>query len=391
MKGIAKRLFSFVMVLMVAITGMPQTTGAKTIKKHFYVRPVSNVNINNYNWKQGLQDLNGELYDSLIKGGNPFEGKQASYYIIRYKKNGKVTKEKLPIKQKNSMLTMTADPKWDQDAESYNLAIGYDGNYHISCSASLAPEYDEPIGYVSVYYIVSKKGKILKKFDLNRDSALKEKIKEACVAAGMDIGESPRVDVHNGCGYQKDHLLLGCSVYRYPNEEEKANGKERIDYNIFVDYDYKTDKINWIRSADVIEVFHLNSTSTIVKSGDSYNIIDQGPNSAAHNRKIRITDIKTGEEKLNLDSYNKKGWYDISYYDGTVYGVKDAGIYKYNIETEKWKKVCSLSSSDLKMLHASEKYPLSLRVINEKSFLLYGHEWLFEYHKEKMKVLRIDL
>ena len=160
-----------------------------------------------------------------------------------------------------------------------------------------------------------------------------------------------------------------------------------VTYCIILYYYYKTDKINWVRSVDSgSEEYYLNSASTIVKSGDSYNIVDKRfPN------KIRITDIKTGEEKLNLDSYNKKGWYDISYYNGTVYGVKDAGIYKYNIKTEKWKKVCSLSSSDLKKLHASEKLPISLRIINEKSFLLYGHEWLFEYHKKKVKVLRIDL
>ena len=386
MKKIMKRILVFVMVLLVVITGIPQTIGAKTVKKHFYVSPLSDVddiNINNYKWERGLQDLNGELYDTLIKGGNSFEGKQASYYIIRYKKNGKVIKEKLPIRQKNSILTMTADSKWAQGAESYNLAIGYDGNYHISCTVDLAPEYERPIGHDFVYYVVSKKGKVLKKFNLNRDSALKEKIKEACVAADMDLGESPKVSVNGGCGYQKDHLLLGCSVYRYPNEEEKANGKERIDYDIFVDYDYKTDKINWIRSVDVIEVYHLNSASTIVKSGASYNLIDE------NNGGVRIVDIKTGEEKLNLTLDFKKGWYDSSYYNGRVYGIKDTGIYKYNTKTEKWKKVCSLSSSDLKKLRASEKYP-SLCVINQKSFLLYGHRWLYE-DKKIQKVLRIDL
>ena len=171
---------------------------------------------------------------------------------------------------------------------------------------------------------------------------------------------------------------------RYLNEEEKvnANGADWIPYYFFADYDYKTDKINWIRSADVIEACHLNSTSTIVKSGDSYDIINESNG-------IRIADIKTGEEKLNLSLDYKKGWYNISYYNGTVYGVKDAGIYKYNTKTEKWKKVCSLSSSDLKKLRASEKYP-SLCVINQKSFLLYGHRWLYE-DKKIQKVLRIDL
>ena len=175
--------------------------------------PLSDVDdVNNYKWERGLRDSNGELYDSLIKRGDPFEGKQASYYIIRYKKNRKVTKEKLPIRQKNSMLTMTADSKWDQGNDGYNLAIGYDGNYHISCSVDLAPEYERLIESDFVYYVISKKGKVLKKFDLNRDFALKEKIKEACVAAGMELGESPKVTVCGGCGYQKDHFLLGFSV-----------------------------------------------------------------------------------------------------------------------------------------------------------------------------------
>ena len=389
MKEIVKRIVAFVMVLMVAITGIPKTAGAKTVKKHFYVNPVSDMDTNNYNWECGLQDLNGELYDTLITGGDSYTGQQASYYIIRYKKDGKVTKEKLPIKKKNSVLTMTAF-RWDQGPSGYNLAIGCDGNYHISCDINLPSEYDDPIWTDFVYYIVSKKGKVLEKFNLNKDENLKGKIKEACVAAGMDLGERPEVSVRGGCGYQKDHLLLGCFVDRYPNATEKANGKNWIDYYIIADYDYKADKINWIRNLGTdnhfgTKEYYLNSASTIVKSGDSYALIDESKGG------VRIVDIKTGEEKLNLPLDYKKGWYDTSYYDGMVYGVKDAGIYKYNIKTEKWKKVCSLSSSDLKKLHASEKLPISLRVVNQKSFLLYSHKWLFEYHKKKLKVLRIDL
>ena len=387
MKEIVKRIVAFVMVLMVAITGIPKTAGAKTVKKHFYVSPVSDmdININNYSWEYGIRDLNGELYDALIKGSDDEAKQPATYYIIRYKKNGKVTKEKLPIKQKNSVLTMTSLKWTDAGAPQYRFAIGYDGNYHIMCEAAAPGEYvSKP--WNKTYYIVSQKGKVLKKFDLYHNDVLKKKIDESCVADGFEMGASHFTYVKRACGYQKDHLLLSCEMVYYPNPVVQGQQNENKTQYFIADYDYKTDKINWVRSVDSGSgESYLNPGSIIVKSGDSYDLIDESKGG------VRIADIKTGEEKLNLPLDYKKGWYDLSYYNGTVYGVKDAGIYKYNIKTEKWKKVCSLSSSDLKKLHASEKYPLSLRVINEKSFLLYGHQWLFEYDKEKMKVLRIDL
>ena len=385
MKEIVKRIVAFVMVLLVTVTGIPQTADAKSVKKHFYVSPVSDMGTDNYNWKAGQRDVNGKLYDMLITAGDWYTGELASYYIIRYKENGKITKEKLPIKQKNSVLTMTS-PKWTvADVGNYSCAIGYDGNYHIMCAANAPGEFISDWRN-KTYYVLSKKGKVLKEFELCNNDFTK-KIDEACIAAGFEMGEEHFTYAMSACGYQKNHLLLSCKMTYYPNPVVKGQDNKFETQYFIADYDYETDKINWVRSvaATAYAEQSLNPGSIIVKSGDSYDIVDKCYNG------IRIADIKTGEEKLNLTLDSEKGWYDACYYNGTVYGAKDKGIYKYNTETKKWKKVCSLSSSDLKNLRASKKRPPSLHVINQKSFLLYGNKSIVEYDKKKLKVLRIDL
>ena len=141
MKKIVKRILAAIMVLTIAVTGMPQNTDAKTIKKQFYVSPVSDEEVNYFNWNPGLYDSNGNLYDAMIVSNHASKKKKlASYYIIKYKKNGKVTKEKLPIKKKNSVLTMTSSRWSNEDIDRYSFAIGSDGNYHIMCDA-VAPDW----------------------------------------------------------------------------------------------------------------------------------------------------------------------------------------------------------------------------------------------------------
>ena len=66
MKKIVKRILAAIMVLTIAATGMPQNTDAKTIKKQFYVSPVSDEEVNYFNWNPGLYDSNGNLYDAMI-------------------------------------------------------------------------------------------------------------------------------------------------------------------------------------------------------------------------------------------------------------------------------------------------------------------------------------
>ena len=390
MKKIVKRILAAIMVLTIAATGMPRNTDAKTIKKQFYVSPVSDEEVNYFNWNPGLYDSNGNLYDAMIVSNHASKKKKlASYYIIKYKKNGKVTKEKLPIKKKNSVLTMTSSRWGNTDLDDYSLAIGSDGNYHIMCDAVAPDWYTHADWQKLTYYIVSKKGKVLEKIDLCNNDTLTKKIRETCAASGFEMGEHNPVYPMKAFGYKKNHLLIGGQMRCWTNpvvEEEKTKYTEYKDYYFIADYNYKTDKIDWVREVDSSFIYVLEPTSKIEKSGDSYLIVNE-----RKNNKVQVSDIKTGEVKLDVTIDEEEGWYDTCYYDGTVYGVKDSGIYKYVTKTQKWKKVCSLSSSDLKKLHASEKLPISLRVINKKSFLLYGHEWLVEFHKKKLKVLRIDL
>ena len=157
MKKIVKRILAAIMVLTIAATGMPQNTDAKTIKKQFYVSPVSDEEVDRFNWSPGLYDSNGNLYDALIVSNYSSEKELASYYIVKYNKNGKVTKEKLPIKKKNSVLTMTSSRWGNTDLDDYSLAIGSDGNYHIMCDAVAPNWYAHDDWWKLTYYIVSKK------------------------------------------------------------------------------------------------------------------------------------------------------------------------------------------------------------------------------------------